>query len=102
MMSGLPTATVFSYFQGKFQTKINLLNDDLLKELCDCNCVILRTNRARCALNMEILDLLIEESVSGAMFEKVSRSLKYGLNFIFFHKQICDQICENRPNRQRT
>ena len=54
-------------------------------ELCE---VILRTNRVRCALNMEILDLLNEESVSGArsgrasinnrrevllrMFEKVS------------------------------
>ena len=33
--------------------------------LCDCNYVILRTTRARCALNKEILDLLIEESVSG-------------------------------------
>ena len=32
-------------------------------ELCD---VILRTNRVRCALNMEILDLLNEKSVSGA------------------------------------
>ena len=32
-------------------------------ELCD---VILWTNRVRCALNMEILDLLNEESVSGA------------------------------------
>ena len=31
-------------------------------ELCD---VILRTNRVRCALNMEILDLLNKESVSG-------------------------------------
>ena len=31
-------------------------------ELCD---VILRTNRVRCALNMEILDLLNEESISG-------------------------------------
>ena len=30
-------------------------------ELCDCNCVILRTNRTRCALNKEILDLLNEE-----------------------------------------
>ena len=45
-------------FQGKFQ--VNLLNDAM--ELCD---VILRTNRVRCALNMEILDLLNEESVSG-------------------------------------
>ena len=32
-------------------------------ELCD---IILRTNRVRCALNMEILDLLNEKSVSGA------------------------------------
>ena len=48
-------------FQGKFL--VNLLNDDLPMELCD---VILRTNRVRCALNMEILDLLNEESVSGA------------------------------------
>ena len=32
-------------------------------ELCD---VILRTNRVRCALNLEIFDLLNEESVSGA------------------------------------
>ena len=63
-------------------------------ELCD---VILQTNRVRCALNMEILDLLNEESVSGARssraslyiqrevllstFEKVSRSLKYDSNF---------------------
>ena len=65
-------------------------------ELCD---VILRTNRVRCALNMEIIDLLNEESVSGARssraslkirrevllstFEKVSRSLKYDSNFFF-------------------
>ena len=32
--------------------------------LCDRNCVILRTNRAMCALYREILDLLDEESVS--------------------------------------
>ena len=70
-------------------------------ELCD---VILRTNRVRCALNMEILDLLNEESVSGARnrraslqiqrevllstFEKVSRSLKYDSNFFFDHRHI--------------
>ena len=63
-------------------------------ELCD---VILWTDRVRCALNIEILDLLNEESVSGARscrasllirrevqlstFEKVSRSLKYDSNF---------------------
>ena len=34
-------------------------------ELCD---IILRTNRVRCALDMEILDLLNEESVSGERF----------------------------------
>ena len=34
--------------------------------ICDHNYVILRTNRARCALNKEILDVLNEESVSGA------------------------------------
>ena len=63
-------------------------------ELCD---VILRTNRVRCALNMEILDLLNEESVSGARssrasllltFEKVSRSLKYDSNIFFDHRHI--------------
>ena len=66
-------------------------------ELCD---IILRTNRVRCALNMEILDLLNKESVSGArssraqrevllrMFEKVSRSLKYDSNIFFVHKHI--------------
>ena len=50
-------------FQGKFQ--VNLLNDEryLSMELCD---IILRTNRVRCALNMEILDLLNDESISGA------------------------------------
>ena len=47
-------------FQGKFQ--VNLLNDDTYR----WNCVTIRTNRVRCALNMEILDLLNEESVSGA------------------------------------
>ena len=63
-------------------------------ELCD---VILQTNRVRCTLNMEILDLLNEESVSGACsgraslinstrsptakFEKVR---KYDSNFFSF------------------
>ena len=56
-------------FQVKFQ--VNLLNDDTIlpMELCD---VILRTNRVRCALNMEILDLLNEESVSGARSSRAS------------------------------
>ena len=38
-------------------------------KLCD---VILWTNRVRCALNMEILDLLNEESVSGARSSRAS------------------------------
>ena len=38
-------------------------------ELCD---VIIRTNRARCVLKMEILDLLNEESVSGACSESIN------------------------------
>ena len=38
-------------------------------ELCD---VILQTNRARCALNMKILDLLNEERVFGARSGKAS------------------------------
>ena len=41
-------------------------------ELCDCNFVILRTNRARCTLNMEILDLLNEESISVARSGRAS------------------------------
>ena len=31
---------------------------------CDCSCVILRTNRVRCALNKEIHALINEENVS--------------------------------------
>ena len=34
--------------------------------LCDRNYAILRTNRARCTLDRKILDLLDEESISGA------------------------------------
>ena len=41
---------------------VNLLSD---MELSDRNCVILRTNRARCAFNKEILIVVNEESVSG-------------------------------------
>ena len=56
-------------------SKVNLLKGDTLPSLCDSVTiiispdyiiVILRTQvRARCALNMEILDLVNEESVSG-------------------------------------
>ena len=52
-------------------------------ELCD---VILQTNRVRCALNMEILDLLNDESVSGA------RSIE--LVYKFDEKSKCE--CLNR------
>ena len=38
-------------------------------KLCD---VILRTNRVRCALNMVTIDLLNEESVSGARSGRAS------------------------------
>ena len=41
--------------------------------LCDRNCVILRTNRARCALNNEVLDLLNED----AFFEHAVVELVY-------------------------
>ena len=40
--------------------------------LCDRNCVILRTNRARCALYKAILDLLDKESVSGTHSDRES------------------------------
>ena len=46
-----------------------ITNDDTYRWNCD---VILRTNRVRCALNMENLDLLNEESVSGACSGKAS------------------------------
>ena len=57
---------------GSTPFQVNLLNDDTYSvpmELCD---VILQTNRGRCALNMEILDLLNEESVSGARSGRAS------------------------------
>ena len=45
-------------------------------ELCDRNCVILQTNRARCTLNMEIVDLLNEESISGLGIMKERENMK--------------------------
>ena len=62
--TSLQTATLRSKANSKF-TKWRYLP----MELCD---VILRTNRVRCALNMEILDLLNEESVSGARSSRAS------------------------------
>ena len=62
-------------------------------ELCD---VILRTNRVRCALNMEILDLLNEESVSGAhrrikkIGNKCDERGKVKLIFDFIHISSAD------------
>ena len=44
----------------------------LTDELCDHNCVILWTNRARWAIYRKILDLLDEESVSGARSGRAS------------------------------
>ena len=40
--------------------------------VCDHKGVIFQTKRARCALNMEILDLFNEESVSGVRSHRAS------------------------------
>ena len=93
----------------------NLLNDDTYRCVCVGNCVPIRTNRARCALNKKILDLLDEESISGEssgrvslyirrevlprMFEKVSRSLKYDSNFGGVHKHIYMDTNTDHPAR---
>ena len=42
-------------------------------ELCDCNYVILHRNRARCALNKKILNLLNDEN----FLEKAAVELVY-------------------------
>ena len=52
-LSGLPTATL----------QVNLLNDDTYQLNCVTSSYV--QIEIRCALNMEILDLLNEESVSG-------------------------------------
>ena len=44
--------------------------------VCDHNCVILRTNRARRALNKEIVDLRNEESISGVRRGRASLQLR--------------------------
>ena len=49
-----------SALTSEVSSKLNLLNDNTYRE----NCVLPR-NRARCALNKEILDFLNEESISG-------------------------------------
>ena len=56
-------------FQGKFQ--VNLLNDDTYQWNCAMSSYG-QKDRVRCALNMEILDLLNEESVSGARSGRAS------------------------------
>ena len=66
MLPGLPAAIVVK-FQGQFS-----IWRYLPKGLCYRNCVILQTNRARCILNKEILDLVNVESVSGARSGGVS------------------------------
>ena len=56
-------------FQGKFQVnllKMTILTDGIVRRHP------IRTNRVRCTLNMEILDLLNEESVSGARSGRAS------------------------------
>ena len=60
LMSGLPMATVVLL---PASSKVNLLNDDTYRlDSASRNYVILRTNRAKCTLNKEILDLLNEEN----------------------------------------
>ena len=57
---------------GDAPFQVNLLNEIAIylpMELCD---IIIRTNRVRYALNMEMLDLLNEESVSGAHSSRAS------------------------------
>ena len=64
-------------------------------ELCDRNCVFLRTNRARCALNMEILDLLNEESVSRAHSVRASLKIRQEVLLQMFEKvSTCIYITE--------
>ena len=50
-------------------TYLSLSNDTITNSECD---IILWTNRVRCALNMEILDLLNEESISGVRSSRAS------------------------------
>ena len=53
-------------------------------ELSDCNCVILHRNRAQCALNKKILNLLNEEN----FLEKAAVELVYKFydSIFFVHK----------------
>ena len=53
----------YSALISKASSMVNLLSDDTSDGIERLYCVILRTNRARCALN-KILDLLNEESIS--------------------------------------
>ena len=57
-----------SPLQDKFQ--VNLQNDGTYRWNCATSSY--GQNRVRCALNMEILDLLNEESVSGARSGRAS------------------------------
>ena len=88
-------------FQGKFQLQVSLPNDDTYR----WNFAMSSSDKySKVLIKYGILDLLNEESVSGArtgraslkirqefllrMFEKVSRSLKYDSNIFFVHKHI--------------
>ena len=68
LLSGLPTATVMLFTSKEFQSQFTKCRY-LPMGSCNRSCVILR---ARCALNKEILDLLNEESVSGACSGRAS------------------------------
>ena len=56
-----------SALTSKTDSKVNLLNHDTYRWVfVNRNCVILRTDRARCALSKEFLHLLDQESINGA------------------------------------
>ena len=59
LLSGLPTGTVIVLLQGEFRGQVTKWRY-LPIVVCNRNCVILQIKRARCSLNKEILDLLIE------------------------------------------
>ena len=65
LLSGLPTVTVVLLLPST-SSKVNLLNDDTYQwDSATVTVSFFRKNRARCAVNKEILDLLNKESISG-------------------------------------
>ena len=81
-------------------------------ELSDCNYGILQRNRARCALNKKILNLLA--LLEKAVVELVNRSLKYYSKFLCVHQHIiynnmdtntdhfipCSLVCAGNSTKQ--